>query len=90
MALSLAFGAADSADQDSKLALYEIVAEYMEKLEAFKGSIECRILLEGADLWTTEGRDIVKAGQLSEKVCNPMIHKAVEEAERILSEKGKF
>ena len=43
-----------------------------------------------ADLWTTEGRDTVKARQLSEKVCNPMIREAVEEAERILSEKGIF
>ncbi len=90
MALSLAFGAADSADQDSKLALYQIVAEYMERLKAFKGSIECRVLLEGADLWTMEGRDMVKARQLSEKVCNPMIREAVKEAERILSEKGIF
>lgn len=90
MALSLALGAADSADQDSKLELYQIVAEYIERLKAFKGSIECRVLLEGADLWTTEGRDTVKARQLSEKVCNPMIREAVKEAERILSEKGIF
>jgi len=90
MALSLALGATDSADQDSKLALYQVVAEYMERLKAFKGSIECRVLLEGVDLWTEEGRDMVKARQLSEKVCNSMIHKAVEEAERILNEKGRF
>jgi len=33
---------------------------------------------------------MVKARQLSEIVCNSMIHKAVEEAERILNEKGRF
>jgi len=90
MALSLALGASDSSDQNAKLALYEVVADYIERLKAYKGTIECRVLLEGADLWTQEGRDMVKARRLGESVCNPIVAMAVEEAEKILCEKGKL
>lgn len=88
MALSLALGASESADQEKKLALYGVVADYLERLKAYKGTVECRELLDGADLWTQEGRDMVKARHLGESVCNPMIARAVEEAENILREKG--
>jgi C_GCAxxG_C_C family probable redox protein len=90
MALSLALGASESADQEAKLALYGIVADYIGRLKAYRGTIECRALLDGADLWTQEGRDMVKTRRLAESVCNPMIAMAVEEAERILREKGKL
>lgn len=88
MALSLALGASESSDQEKKVALYEIVKDYIESLRSFKGSVVCRELLEGADMWTQEGRDAVKAKNFSETVCNPMIARAVEEAEKILREKG--
>ncbi len=84
MALSLALGASDSSDQETKLKLYQIVSDYMERLKGFKGSLECRALLEGADLWTQEGRDLIAARNLSERVCNPLVQRAVEEVETIL------
>jgi hypothetical protein len=73
-----------------KTALYGVVADYIERLKAYKGTIECRALLDGADLWTQEGRDMVSTRHLADSVCNPMITRAVEEAEKILREKGKL
>lgn len=90
MALSYALGASESEDQEKKLALYGVISEYLGRLKDHKGSIECRVLLEGADLWTQEGRDEVKRKQLGSSVCNPMIEKAVHEAEYILREQGKL
>ena len=90
MALSYALGASEPADQDKKLALYGVVAEYMARVRASSGSIECRELLEGANLWTQEGRDEVKRKQLGASVCNPIIEVAVREAEAMLREKGKL
>ena len=90
MALSLAMGSSEASDQDAKLRLYRIVSDYMTRLKGLHGSLECRTLLEGADLWTQEGRDMVAARNLSEKVCNPLIERAVIEAEAILREAGKL
>ncbi len=88
MVLSCALGASEPEDQEKKLALYGVVSDYIKRLRAHKGSIECRELLEGADLWTQEGRDEVKRKQLGASVCNPLIEHAVREAERVLREKG--
>ncbi len=90
MALSYALGASEPEDQEKKLALYRVISDYIDRLRAHKGSIECKVLLEGADLWTQEGRDEVKRKQLGALVCNPMIEQAVIEAERTLREKGKL
>jgi hypothetical protein len=53
-------------------------------MEARHGSTQCRVLLGGADLWTEEGRAAVKAGGLSDKVCNRIVADAVDYVETVL------
>jgi C_GCAxxG_C_C family probable redox protein len=78
LALSLAFGSEDGADQDAKLDTYARVAAFVKAMEAKHGSSQCRVLLGGADLWTEEGRAAVKAGDYSDKVCNALVADVVE------------
>lgn len=84
LALSLAYGAETSGDQDAKLATYDIVAKFIRQIETKYGSVECRTLLEGADLWTQEGRDKVKAEGLNVKVCASIIADAAMLVEKLL------
>lgn len=81
LALSLAFGNSTGSDQDAKMKTYEIVKKFMADMEARHGSTQCRVLLEGADLWTEAGRAEVKAKNLGEKVCNTLVAEAVEYVE---------
>ena len=87
LALSLAYGAENSGDQDAKLATYELSAKLIRELEKKYGTVECRELLHGADLWTQEGRDKVKAENLNVKVCDKIIADTVEIVERLLPRK---
>ncbi|MGB4585646.1 MAG: C-GCAxxG-C-C family protein [Rectinemataceae bacterium] len=82
LALSLAFGSATGADQDAKMKTYEVVSKFMADMEAKYHTTQCRVLLEGADLWTEAGRTEVKAKGLGEKVCNRMVAEAVDYVER--------
>ena len=82
LALSLAFGSEDGADQDAKLDTYARVAALFKAMEAKHGSSQCRTLLGGADLWTEEGRAAVKAGGYSDKVCNALVADVVEYVEK--------
>ncbi len=84
LALSLAYGAETSGDQDAKLATYDIVAKFIQQIEAKYGSVECRTLLKGADLWTQEGRDKVKAEGLNVQVCGSIIADAAMLVEKLL------
>lgn len=82
LALSLAFGNEDGADQEAKLDTYARVAALFRAMEARHGSSRCRALLGGADLWTEEGRAAVKAGGYSEKVCNALVADVVDYVEK--------
>lgn len=88
LALSLAFGAASSADQDAKLKTYEVTKRFLDKMTARFGSTQCKVLLRGADLWTQSGRDKVKAEGLSDTVCNPLIAETVEYVEKAIAGRG--
>jgi C_GCAxxG_C_C family probable redox protein len=88
LALSLAFGNESGADQDAKLKTYEIVSKFIADMEKKYGSSQCRILLGGADLWTAEGRDAVKARGLTDRVCNRIVADVVDYVEALVS-KGK-
>jgi len=84
LALSMAYGAETGDDQDAKLATYDIVAKFIKQIEAKYGSVECRTLLKGADLWTQEGRDRVKAEGLNVQVCDNIIADAAMLVEKLL------
>lgn len=85
LALSLAFGSAISADQDAKLKTYEITKRFLDEMALRHGSTQCKVLLDGADLWTQAGRDKVKAEGLSDKVCNRLIAETVEYVEKAIA-----
>lgn len=89
LALSLAYGSEDGSDQDAKMKTYEAVSKFIAGMEAQYGSTQCRVLLGGADLWTEEGREAVKAAGLSDKVCNKIVADAVRHVEALLPE-GKL
>ena len=84
LALSLAMGSEEGSDQDGKMNTYGAVAKFVAEMEARHGSTQCRALLGGADLWTEEGRAAVKAGGLSDKVCNRIVADAVDYIETLL------
>lgn len=90
MALSLALGSEKPEDQDAKLGTYSVVADFVRGMEAFAGAADCRSLLGGLDLWKEEDRLAMKEGQLSARVCSPLIAEAVYRVERILIEAGKL
>ena len=84
LALSLIFGNTTGDDQDAKLKTYEVVSKFMKDMEVRYGSVQCRTLLGGADLWTEEGRAKVKAEGFTDKVCNRIIADVVGYVEALL------
>jgi C_GCAxxG_C_C family probable redox protein len=86
LALSLAFGSEVGSDQEAKMTTYEAVSKLITAMERKHGSTQCRDLLDGANLWTEEGRAAVKAGDLGNKVCNRLVADVVDYVETLLPE----
>ena len=81
LALSMIYGSENGADQDAKMKTFSA-------MESSHGSSQCRVLLEGADLWNPEDRLAMKAKGLSDKVCNALIADVVRYVE-VHMPKGK-
>lgn len=77
LALSLKYGNPDATDQAAKLDTYERCSAFILAMQKKFGSTECKTLLNGADLWTEDGRNKVKEQDLTNKVCNAMIAEVV-------------
>jgi len=88
LALSMIYGSENGADQDAKMKTYEEVCKLFSAMESSHGSSQCRVLLEGADLWNPEDRLAMKAKGLSDKVCNALIADVVRYVE-VHMPKGK-
>lgn len=73
LALSMIYGSESGTDQDSKMKTYEEVSKLFTAMETTHGSSQCRLLLEGADLWKPEDRQKMNAKGLTDKVCNAII-----------------
>ncbi len=84
LVLSALYGSERSEDQDAKLKTYAAVAKYLDAMEKVKGSLECKTLLGGLDLWKESDRDAMKAKGLSDSVCNVLIAGVVEYLEGVL------
>ena len=89
LALGAAFGNEDGSDLETKELCYEIVRDYLRRVEEIAPSTECRTLL-GIDISTPEGREENKRLGLGAKVCDPLIGKCVEIVEAILKERGRI
>ena len=89
LALGAAFGNEDGSDQTAKELSYEVVRDYLRRVEAETPSTECRTLL-GVDLSTPEGREETKKQGLTAKICDPLIGRCAEIVEAILVERGKL
>ncbi len=85
MALGQALGNDSGADLEAKERCYRVVGSFVERIEREFGSSDCRTLL-GIDLSTEEGRAAQKARDPSESVCNRIIARAVELAERAIAD----
>lgn len=90
MALSLALGAEQSADQERKQKTYDVVGAFLEASGARHGSTDCRGLLGGLDLRKESDRARMKAEGLSAKVCDVVIRDAVDRVEALLVQAGKL
>ncbi|HAP55133.1 MAG TPA: hypothetical protein DCQ16_04225 [Spirochaetaceae bacterium] len=88
LALSMIYGSESGAHQAAKLKTYEEVTNLFAAMEAIHGSSQCKVLLEGADLWKAEDREAMKAKGLSDKVCNALIADVVRYVEAHMP-KGK-
>lgn len=84
LALSLRYGNPDATDQAAKMDTYERCSAFIQAMQNKFGATECRMLLNGADLWTEEGRAKVVEQNLADKVCNAMIAEAVNYLESVL------
>ena len=85
MALGQALGNDSGADIEAKERCYREVNAFVERIEREFGSSDCRTLL-GLDLSTDEGRAAQKARSPSESVCNRIIARSVELAERAIAD----
>ncbi|MDX9826129.1 MAG: C-GCAxxG-C-C family protein [Spirochaetia bacterium] len=86
LALSMIYGSESGADQDAKMKTYEEVSKLFAAMETAHGSSQCRVLLEGADLWKAEDREAMKAKGLGDKVCNTLIAEVVRYVEAHMPE----
>jgi len=86
--LGAAFGNQEGSDQTAKELCYEIVRDYLRRVEEIAPSTECRTLL-GVDISTVEGREESKRLGLTAKVCDPLIGKCADIVEAILKERGR-
>ncbi|HEY9055342.1 MAG TPA: C-GCAxxG-C-C family protein [Rectinemataceae bacterium] len=84
LVLSVLYGSTRSEDQEAKLKTYDAVAKFLDAMEKSKGSLQCRTLLGGLDLWKEADRDEMKAKGLSDSVCNSLIADVVAYIEDIL------
>jgi C_GCAxxG_C_C family probable redox protein len=88
LALSMIYGSENGVDQNTKMKTYEEVSKLLAAMEAIHGSSQCRVLLDGTDLWKAEDREAMKAKGLSDKVCNALIADVVRYVEAHMP-KGK-
>jgi C_GCAxxG_C_C family probable redox protein len=84
LAIGAALGNDSGADLATKERCYGIVNDYVAKLESEFGSSDCRTLL-GVDISTEAGRAEVKARGLGDAICNKIIARAAELAEKAIA-----
>ena len=85
LAIGAALGNDSGADLAAKERCYGIVNDYVAKLEAEFGSSDCRTLL-GVDISTEAGRAEVKARGLGAAVCDKIIARAAELAQKAIAD----
>jgi len=77
MAIGLKFGRGLADEKAVAENTYLLVGEFMKRFSDKYGSCLCRVLLDGCDLMTENGRIFYKENDLSGKICRPCVAAAV-------------
>lgn len=85
--IGLALGRSDPTDVEAKERAYKAVAEFVEAVEAVRGSTSCTGIL-GADLTTDEGRQLADESKLYETNCHVAAGEFAEILERLLASRS--
>lgn len=83
MVLGLRHGRGEGQDRMATEETYSKVLELMRRFEARHGTCSCRVLTQGYDLMTDEGRKAFVDRDLLNTVCRPCVQTAVEILEEI-------
>ncbi len=83
MVIGLKYGMGTIEDAEAKEATYKLVDEFSEEFEQRNGSVVCKDLL-GCDLYTPEGRSLMKEKNLLATRCVKFVQDAVDILDKIL------
>ncbi len=67
LVLNLIYGRGENEDKQKQEIVYSLVRELMDKFEEKYGSVNCKKLLDGCELMTSEGQEQFKSNKLIEK-----------------------
>jgi C_GCAxxG_C_C family probable redox protein len=84
LVLGLKYGRGGQQDRSATENTYQKTLELMTRFEQRHGSCFCRVLLDGCDLRTTEGRQHFKDHDLLHKTCVGCVQSVVEGLAEIL------
>jgi C_GCAxxG_C_C family probable redox protein len=84
LALGLKYGRGSRPERSATEVTYQKTLELMARFEERHGSCLCRVLLDGCDLRTAEGRRYFKKHDLLHKTCMGCVQSVVETLEQIV------
>jgi C_GCAxxG_C_C family probable redox protein len=67
LVLNLIYGRGENEEKQKQEIVYSLVRELMDKFEEKYGSVNCKKLLDGCELMTSEGQEQFKSNKLIEK-----------------------
>jgi C_GCAxxG_C_C family probable redox protein len=87
LALGLKYGRGGQQDRSATEQTYRKTQELMARFEQRHGACACRVLLDGCDLRTEEGRQHFKERDLLHKTCVRCVQTVVEELAEMVEER---
>lgn len=87
LVLNLIYGRGENEDKQKQEIVYSLVRELMDKFEEKYGSVNCKKLLDGCELMTSEGQEQFKSNKLIEK-CYDYVEFTVRTLDEIIEGKS--
>ena len=87
LVLNLIYGRGENEEKQKQEIVYSLVRELMDKFEEKYGSVNCKKLLDGCELMTSEGQEQFKSNKLIEK-CYDYVEFTVRALDEIIDKKS--
>lgn len=87
LVLNLIYGRGENEEKQKQEIVYSLVRELMDKFEEKYGSVNCKKLLDGCELMTSEGQEQFKSNKLIEK-CYDYVEFTVRALDEIIEGKS--